>query len=143
MDWNVLLNELFGTYLIPAVVTVVGAIASWVGVQLKKLYTDKVNTKEKQEVVQSTVTYIQQVYWDLKGEEKLEKAVETASDWLTSKGINVSDSELRVLIESAVYNMKKGFETTTAELKVPEIQVLNESTSNTENVEENKTEEVQ
>lgn len=142
MDWNVLLNELFGTYLIPAVVTVVGAIASWVGVQLKKLYTDKVNTKEKQEVVQSTVTYIQQVYWDLKGEEKLEKAVETASDWLTSKGINVSDSELRVLIESAVYNMKKGFESGTV-LEVPKVQVLNESTSNTENVEENKTEEVE
>lgn len=143
MDWNVLLNELFGTYLIPAVVTVVGAIASWIGVQLKKLYTDKVNTKEKQDVVESTVTYIQQVYGDLKGEEKLEKALETASDWLTSKGINVSDSELRVLIESAVYNMKKGFETTTTELEVPEVQVLNESTSNTENVEENKTEEVQ
>lgn len=143
MDWNVLLNELFGTYLIPAVVTVVGAIASWIGVQLKKLYTDKVNTKEKQDVVESTVTYVQQVYGDLKGEEKLEKALETASDWLTSKGINVSDSELRVLIESAVYNMKKGFETTTAELEVPEVQVLNESTSNTENVEENKTEEVQ
>ena len=142
MDWNVLLNELFGTYLIPAVVTVVGAIASWVGVQLKKLYTEKVNTKEKQEVVQSTITYIQQVYGDLKGEEKLEKALETASDWLTSKGINVSDSELRVLIESAVYNMKKGFESG-AVLEVPKVQVLNESTSNTENVEENKTEEVQ
>lgn len=142
MDWNVLLDELFGTYLIPAVVTVVGAIASWVGVQLKKLYTEKVNTKEKQEVVQSTITYIQQVYGDLKGEEKLEKALETASDWLTSKGINVSDSELRVLIESAVYNMKKGFESG-AVLEVPKVQVLNESTSNTENVEENKTEEVQ
>ena len=140
MDWNVLLNELFGTYLIPAVVTVVGAIASWVGVQLKKLYTEKVNTKEKQEVVQSTVTYIQQVYWDLKGEEKLEKAVETASDWLTSKGINVSDSELRVLIESAVYNMKKGFESGTV-LEVPKVQVLNES-NGSENIEV-KNEEVQ
>lgn len=140
MDWNALLNELFGTYLIPAVVTVVGAIASWVGVQLKKLYTEKVNTKEKQEVVESTVTYIQQVYWDLKGEEKLEKAVETASDWLTSKGINVSDSELRVLIESAVYNMKKGFESGTV-LEVPKVQVLNES-NGSENIEV-KNEEVQ
>lgn len=140
MDWNVLLNELFGTYLIPAVVTVVGAIASWVGVQLKKLYTEKVNTKEKQEVVQSTVTYIQQVYWDLKGEEKLEKAVETARDWLTSKGINVSDSELKVLIESAVYNMKKGFESGTV-LEVPKVQVLNES-NGSENIEV-KNEEVQ
>ena len=140
MDWNALLNELFGTYLIPAVVTVVGAIASWVGVQLKRLYTEKVNTKEKQEVVESTVTYIQQVYWDLKGEEKLEKAVETASDWLTSKGINVSDSELRVLIESAVYNMKKGFESGTV-LEVPKVQVLNES-NGSENIEV-KNEEVQ
>lgn len=140
MDWNVLLNELFSTYLIPAVVTVVGAIASWVGVQLKKLYTEKVNTKEKQEIVESTVTYIQQVYWDLKGEEKLEKAVETASDWLTSKGINVSDSELRVLIESAVYNMKKGFESGTV-LEVPKVQVLNES-NGSENIEV-KNEEVQ
>ena len=142
MDWNALLNELFSTYLIPAVVTIVGAVASWIGVQLKRLYTEKDNTKEKQDVVQSTITYIQQVYGDLKGEEKLEKALDTASEWLTSKGITVSDSELRVLIESAVYNMKKGLESGTV-LEVPEVQVLNESTSNTENVEENKTEEVE
>lgn len=141
MDWNELLNQLFGTYLIPAVVTVVGAIASWVGMQLKRLYTEKVNTKEKQDVVNSTVQYVQQVYKDLSGDEKLEKALSTASEWLISKGINVSDSELRVLIESAVYNMKKGFETTTAELNVPEVQVLNESTGN-ENIEV-KNEEVQ
>lgn len=141
MDWNELLNQLFSTYLIPSVVTVVGAIASWIGVQLKKLYTDKINTAEKQKVIESTVNYVQQVYSDLKGEEKLEKALSTASEWLISKGLSVSDSELRVLIESAVYNMKKGFETSNCELEVPEVQVLNESNCD-ENIEV-KNEEVQ
>lgn len=118
-----LFQQLFETYLIPAVVAAVGALFSWIGVQLKKLYQEHIDTKMKEDVVKSTVQYVQQVYKDLKGEEKLEKAVKTASDWLTSKGLEVSEAELRVLIESAVYSMKNGFVTG---------EVLETTTSNTE-----------
>lgn len=104
-----LAQQLFETYLIPAVITAVGALFSWVGIQLKRLYQEHINTKIKEEVIKSTVQYVQQVYKDVSGEEKLQEAVKTASDWLVSKGLEVSEAELRVLIESAVYNMKQGF----------------------------------
>ena len=41
--------------------------------------------------------------------EKLEKAKATALDWLGEKGIEISDAELTILIESAVKALKGGF----------------------------------
>lgn len=143
-----LLQQLFETYLIPAVVTAVGALFSWIGVQLKKLYQEHIDTKMKEDVVKSTVQYVQQVYKDVSGEEKLQEAVKTASDWLTSKGLEVSEAELRVLTESAVYSMKNGFVTgevlevgtsdaealpegtETVETKSEEVTTVEESTEN-------------
>ena len=59
---------------------------------------------------------IQQVYNTLKGEEKLDKAITTASELLISKGITITDLELRMLIESAVYGLKQG----SGVLEIPE-----------------------
>lgn len=138
-----LFQQLFETYLIPAVITAVGALFSWIGVQLKKLYQEHIDTKMKEDIVKSTVQYVQQVYKDVSGEERLQEAVKTASDWLTSKGLEVSEAELRVLIESAVYSMKNGFvngevlevpSTTTEalpeETKSEEVTTVEESTEN-------------
>lgn len=140
-----LAQQLFETYLIPAVVTAVGALFSWIGIQLKRLYQEHIDTKTKEDVIKSTVQYVQQVYKDVSGEEKLQEAVKTASDWLVSKGLEVSEAELRVLIESAVYSMKQGFingetlETTcnveqlpeaTEETNVEEVTTVEESTEN-------------
>lgn len=138
-----LFQQLFETYLIPAVITAVGALFSWIGVQLKKLYQEHIDTKMKEDIVKSTVQYVQQVYKDVSGEERLQEAVKTASDWLTSKGLKVSEAELRVLIESAVYGIKNGFvngevlevpSTTTEalpeETKSEEVTTVEESTEN-------------
>lgn len=95
--------------LTPILATTLTTILSYVGLKLKGLYEEYINTKEKQAVVKNTVKYVEQVFSDLEGCEKLEKAKVTAIDWLNEKGIKISDAELTVLIESAVQALKGGF----------------------------------
>ena len=53
----------------------------------------------------TTVKYIEQIYKDVHGTEKLEKAKETMLALLEEKGIKISDVELVILLESAVKDM--------------------------------------
>lgn len=95
--------------LLPAVATLLAGWLAVVGNKIKSLYTEKVNTQIKKDVVDATVTYVQQVYKALDGEAKLEKAIDRASVILTEKGIPISEAELTMLIESAVYGLKQGW----------------------------------
>ena len=51
---------------------------------------------------------VNQLYYDLDGPEKLQKAIESASEMLAAKGITVTDLELRMLLEAAVNAAKGG-----------------------------------
>lgn len=95
--------------ILTALATLLATWFSVLGAQLKAKYEEKVNTQVKQDVVNATVAWAQQMFYALEGEEKLSKAMTQASLILTEKGIPVSDIELRTLIESAVYGLKKGF----------------------------------
>ena len=95
--------------LYPILATAITTILSYVGLRLKMKYEKYVDTREKEAVVKNTVQYIEQVYGALKGAEKLEKAKATTLDWLNEKGIEISDAELTILIESAVKALKGGF----------------------------------
>lgn len=105
--------------LLPAVATLLAGWLAVVGNKIKTLYTEKVNTQIKKDVVEATVSYVQQVYKALDGEAKLQKAVERASVILTEKGIPISEAELTMLIEAAVYGLKQGwlYDSTTPEIK--------------------------
>lgn len=89
--------------------TILMVIAGVLGYQVKKLYTKYVDTQTKKDVVNSTVQYVEQVYKDIHGEEKLAKAVERASQILNEQGIIVSVDELETLIEAAVNGFNGGF----------------------------------
>ena len=95
--------------LLPILVTALTTIMSYVGLRLKAAYEKHIDTKEKEAVVKNTVQYVEQVFGALKGAEKLEKAKITALDWLNEKGIEISDAELTILIESSVKALKGGF----------------------------------
>lgn len=97
----------YGTTILYAILT---AIGGYLGIWAKKLYTKYVNDKTKQAVAKTVVQAVEQLYKDLRGEEKLEKALEAASDMLTERGITVTDLELRILIEAAVGEFNKAFE---------------------------------
>lgn len=76
------------------------------GLQLEhvvlKLYQKHINTQTKKDVVYTVVHAVEQIYKDLHGEEKLNKALEAASEMLKAQGITVTELELKMLIESAV-----------------------------------------
>lgn len=97
------------TTLIPALATLIAGWFTILGTKIKAKYDEKVNTEVKKSVVNDTVQYIQQVYKSLDGASKLQHAIQQASLLLNEKGIAVSEVELKMLIESAVYGMNKGF----------------------------------
>ena len=71
--------------------TILTGIASFVGLKIKSIYEKYINDKTKKSVVESTVKYVEQIYTDLHGEEKLNKALESASEILNEKGITITD----------------------------------------------------
>ena len=99
--------------LMPAVLqlagTVIMVVAGVIGYQIKKVYTQYIDTQTKKDVVNSTVQYVEQVFTDLHGKEKLNEAIGRASKLLADQGINVSVTELETLIEAAVNGFNGGW----------------------------------
>lgn len=106
MEFIKLFISEYGTTILYAVCT---AIAGYLGIVVKRLYTKYVNDKTKQAVAKTVVQAVEQIYKDLHGEEKLNKALESASEMLAEKGIAITDLELRMLIEAAVAEFNNAF----------------------------------
>ncbi len=105
--------EFINQYGMEILYTVVIAIAGYVGIVVKNLCKKFINDKTKAAVAKSAVQFVEQVYKDLHGEEKLNEALCAASEMLAEKGITVSDLEMRVLIEAAVAEFNNAFTKTT------------------------------
>lgn len=91
--------SVYGTTILYSILT---AIAGYLGIVVKNIYQKYINDKTKQDVAKTCVKAVEQIYKDLHGEEKLQKALEAASEMLANKGITISDLEMRILIEAAV-----------------------------------------
>lgn len=100
------MNEVINI-LMPTLITAIGAILSYLGVRIKKLYEEKVNTDEKRKVVNTCVKAVEQIYKDLHGEEKLNKAKENIIEILNNKGLTINELELDMMIEEVVNGLKK------------------------------------
>ena len=107
MDQEIL-NQVL-SILLPALATLIAGWFAVLGNKIKIAYEEKINTQIKKQMVQLTVEYVEQVYKAMNGEEKLQKAIEQASIVLAEKGILISEVELRMLIEAAVYGLNQGF----------------------------------
>ena len=118
MDWMSILNECLDIIL-PAIASVIAVLFGVLGAKLKSVYDTKIKTDTAKTVVDDVVKFVQQVYKDLDGPEKLQKALTEASTILNEKGISISDTELDMLIESAVYGLKQGATTSTT-LTIPQ-----------------------
>lgn len=97
----------YGTAILYAILT---AVAGYLGIWVKQLYTKYVNDKTKEAVVKTCVKAVEQLYKDLHGEEKYQEVVESAVAMLNEKGITITELELKMLIESAVCEFNKSFE---------------------------------
>lgn len=96
----------YGLMILYALLT---AFAGFIGTQIKKIYENHVNDETKQKVVATCVKAVEQLYQDLNGEEKLNKAKENIVAMLSTKGIEITDIEIDMLIESCVAELNLGF----------------------------------
>lgn len=95
----------YGTQIIYTVLTaIIGAIGTWVGT----LYKKYINDKTKESVVKTCVKAVEQIYNDLHGEEKYNKAVEAITEMLNEKNITISEFEIKMLIEASCSEFVKG-----------------------------------
>lgn len=109
--------EFIDAYGLEIIWGVLTAVATFIGFAVKKLYTRFVNDKTKQEVADMVVQGVEQMYKNLHGEEKMEKALEAASEILTNKGITVSAFELKMLLEASVAKFNDAFNKTDETVK--------------------------
>ena len=102
-------GEIFMTYGLPVIMAALTALAGFLGTQLKGLYQKYINDKTKEAVVRTCVKAAEQLYHDLSGPEKLEKAQEGVVQMLNEKGIPISELEMNLLIEAVVSEFNYGF----------------------------------
>ena len=112
MDWMSILNQCLDVIL-PAVASVIAILFGVLGAKIKQTYNQKAQNETVKVVVDNVVKWVQQVYYELEGPEKLQKALTAASTILNEKGITISETELDMMIESAVYGLKQGMTTET------------------------------
>lgn len=89
--------------------TILTAIAGAFGMIIKNLYQKYINDKTKRAVAKTCVQAVEQIYSDLHGEAKYNKCVEAMSQMLAEKGIVITDLEIKMLIEAAVGEFNKVF----------------------------------
>lgn len=102
-------REVFVNFLLPVIITALSGLAGWIGLQLKAIYQKHVNDKTKQAVVRTCVKAVEQLYHDMDGAAKLEKAEEGIVAMLAEKGIPISKLEMDALIEAVVCEFNYGF----------------------------------
>lgn len=108
------MNEILATYSLEIIKAVVLAIFAIIGVYAAKLQTKYIDTDTKRKIAATTVAYIEQVYKDLHGDEKLARALVVSASMLSQKGIKTTEEELKVLLEAAVKEMNDKFKKETA-----------------------------
>jgi hypothetical protein len=106
MDLLNILEEFIATYGVTILYTVLTTIASYIGLKIKALYEEYINTERKEKVVKTVVNAVEQLYKDLDGAAKLEKAKENIMALLGEKGLTMTELEMEMLIESVCNSFK-------------------------------------
>lgn len=112
--WTNIINFLNEYGILSMVITaVVGAVGTALGLFFKRLYTNTIGDKIKldtvKEIARVVVKFVEQVYKDIHGEEKMDEALKAFSEMLNNKGITISELEMRVYLESALAEFNEAF----------------------------------
>ena len=115
----------------PVLATFITGVFTYIGNKIKNAYQKKINDETAKTVVKDVVRFVEQVYGDIHGKEKLQKAIEQVSIILQEKGIKITETEIMMLIESAVYGLNEGLNPKDVKDLInetkTEIQALNEA----------------
>lgn len=85
--------------------TVIIAIFGYLGIVAKRLINTYLDNEQKRHFAKVAVQAVEQIYKNLHGEEKLNKAIDYITVLLGDAGIEVSNLEMRLLVEAAVKEM--------------------------------------
>lgn len=88
---------------------VLAVVMTTIGAFVLSKIKDEINTETKKDVVRTTVKYIEQVYKDIHGDEKLQIAKDNALELLNEKGIHITELELTAMIESVLAELNGVF----------------------------------
>ena len=88
------------------IVTVLTGILAFIGTKLKALYEEKIKNEKIREVVQDVVNWIEMKSKNEAIQNKYEVAKEKIINILASNGINITDDEIDLLIESFVNKLQ-------------------------------------
>ena len=101
--------EFINTYGMEILFAVLGFIGTVLGFVFKNLAKKFLNDKTKQAIAKVCVQFVEQVYKDIHGKDKLYAALERAAELLAEKGIEFSPTEMETLIEAAVAEFNEAF----------------------------------
>ena len=90
-------------------ITLLCAIFGTLGHMAKRIYVNHINDDTKHSIAAVAAQFVEQAWKTLHGEEKLNKALETAEALLKKKGIDFDAEEMKVLIEAAVSEFNDAF----------------------------------
>lgn len=96
-------------YFFQILLLIVCAAAAAIGFGCRKLYKRHIDSQEKEAVAFSAAAFVEQVFHNLHGVQKMNKALETAETLLASRGIKFSAAEMKILIEAAVGQFNDAF----------------------------------
>lgn len=98
--------NIYGQEILTAILGIVFTVFGFVIKNMAKKFLDD-NTKLT--IASVCVQFVEQVYKNLHGEEKLYAALERAAELLAEKGIEFSVVEMETLIEAAVAEFNEAF----------------------------------
>ena len=128
--------------LVPILATVITAAVAYLTAKIKQrtaVEIEKINDETKRIVIEKVVAYVEQTAKEMANTEKFELAISKASTWLSEKNIPVTETELTILVESAVNGLHKGLNETTTINKSKEQVCIPAPSKTEENVEQEET----
>ena len=101
--------EFMAEYGMEIVSLIITAILGCLGAAAKKLYNRYIDDQTKEKIARIAVRGVEQMYKELHGEVKLDKAMEAAAEMLADRGIKITTFELKMIIEDAVGEFNEAF----------------------------------
>lgn len=104
-----IIDTIITTYGNPLIGMILAIVFGCLGVIAKRLFAKYIDTPTKQAVARTAAAFVEQIWKEIHGAEKLQKAMETAEILLKKKGIDFDAEEMKILIEAAVAEFNDAF----------------------------------
>lgn len=101
--------------IVAILVSLLGLIASVLGLYAKRILAnveDRQTEGKIRDIIADVVTYVEQKGKEWGSEQKFETAKQKALEWINSKGLQVSETQLEIMIEAFVHEFTEHYNKT-------------------------------